>query len=84
MYQTTKGVKPCKKVSIMQVVSATTNGNQAGVVWLNDHNGRTSKLVNVSDMGEICGFDVSEFDNLTELNAELYEFTFSTSPVYEQ
>jgi len=55
--------------------------------YLNDHITRTSRQVSITDVPEIAGIGAEEFsekydNNLEELNADLYEFDFSTEPKY--
>jgi len=70
----------------MQTVAITSNGNVIGKIWYNDDDTQTSKLVNSSDIEEICGdmgaawnWDDADLDTL---NAELYGFSFTQEPKY--
>jgi len=56
-------------------------------IYLNDNNTRTSKPVRFEDVSEIAGITYKEWTekyhaSIDELNADLYEFTFSVEPEF--
>lgn len=67
----------------MLTVAETGNGNVIGKVWYNDFDLRISKLINASDMSEIVGDDIEEYETLEELNGVLAYFSFTDTPEFE-
>lgn len=55
--------------------------------YINNHTNRTSQPISINSIPEAAGISAEEFSddyngNIEELNADLYEFDFSTTPKY--
>ncbi|MCB0376274.1 MAG: hypothetical protein KDD04_10175 [Sinomicrobium sp.] len=55
--------------------------------FINNHTEKTSQPISINDIPEAAGISNEEFANayngdINELNKDLYEFDFSTTPKY--
>ena len=55
--------------------------------FINNHTEKTSRPISINDIPEAAGISNEEFANayngdINELNKDLYEFDFSTTPKY--